>query len=132
MIQPSPSFAMRRSVWSTWPPNQTGMRRCTGNGLIPASSIRCHFPSKVTCGSAHSFCITSTCSAERRPRFEKSSFSPVNSTWFQPMPTPSRNRPPPHSTSRHAACFATSTAWRCGRISTWVENSVVGRHSAAR
>ncbi len=26
---------------------------------MPASSIRCHLPSKVTCGSAHSACITS-------------------------------------------------------------------------
>ena len=37
-------------------------------------------------------------------------------------PMPNRNRPP-ESTSRDAACLATSTVCRCGRIRTWVEKS---------
>jgi hypothetical protein len=37
-----------------------------GRGLMPASSIVCHLPLNVTCGSAHSACMTSTCSSERR------------------------------------------------------------------
>src|ERR1700720_2499583 len=37
-----------------------------GHGLMPASSIVCHLPLNVTCGSAHSACMTSTCSSERR------------------------------------------------------------------
>ena len=61
--------------------------------------------------------MTRTCSAERRPRLWKFSLRPMNSTSFQPTPIPSRNRPP-HSTSSEAACFATSTAWRCARIKT--------------
>ena len=37
-----------------------------GRGLMPASSIVCHLPLNVTCGSAHSACTTSTYSSERR------------------------------------------------------------------
>src|SRR5438067_8087521 len=81
-------------------------------------------PFESTCGSAHSFCMTCTCSSERRPRLWKFSLSPTNSTSFHPTPMPSRNRPP-HSTSRQAACLATSTVWRCARISTWVEKSPI-------
>jgi hypothetical protein len=43
------------------------------------------------------------------PRLRKFSLRPVNSTGFQPTPTPSRKRPP-HITSSEAACLATSTA----------------------
>ena len=44
------------------------------------------------------------------------------STSFHPMPTPSRNLPRV-STSTSAACLATSTVWRCGRMSTPVTSS---------
>jgi hypothetical protein len=122
IIQPSPHLAMRFSVFSWCPPNQTGTRPPGGSGLMPASSIRCHLPVKSTCGAAHSACITCTCSSERRPRLPKFSLSPVNSTGFQPTPTPKRNLPP-QSSAREAACFAASTAWRCARISTPVAKS---------
>jgi hypothetical protein len=39
-----------------------------GRGLMPASSIVCHWPLNVTCGSAHGACITSTCSSDRAGR----------------------------------------------------------------
>ena len=39
------------------------------------------------------------------------------STVFQPVPTPRRSRLPERMATS-AACLATSTAWRCGRIST--------------
>ena len=91
-----------------------------GRGLIPTSSSVCHLPWNVTNGSAHNFCMTCTCSSERRPRLWKFSLRPVNSTSFHPTPMPSRNRPL-DSTSRQAACLATSTVWRCGRIRTPVE-----------
>ena len=96
---------------------------------MPASSIVCHWPLKVTCGSAHSLSISSTCSSERLPRLWKFSFKPTYSTGFQPMPMPKRKRPP-DSTSREAACLATSAVCRCGRIITWVENSIFARAGA--
>ena len=91
---------------------------------MPASSMVCHWPLKVTCGSAHSARITCTCSSERLPRFLKLSFNPTYSTGFQPMPMPKRKRPP-DSTSSEAACLATSAVCRCGRIITCVENSIL-------
>src|SRR5947207_15630887 len=100
---------MRSKVRSTWPPNHTGTFPEAGRGLMPASSFVCQRPLKAICGAAHNFCMTSTCSSERRPRLWKFSLSPTNSTSFQPTPMPRRKRPP-HSTSRQAACFATSTA----------------------
>ena len=80
-----------------------------------------YLPLNVTCGCAHSACMTCACSSDRRPRLWKFSFRPVNSTGFQPTPMPSRNRPP-DSTSRQAACFATNAVCRCATISTPVEN----------
>ena len=64
----------------------------------------------------------STCSSKRRPRLRKSMPSASYSTSFHPIPTPSRNRPPVN-TSTSAACLATSTVWRCGRMSTPVTSS---------
>ena len=62
-------------------------------------------PAKVTCGSAHSACMTSTCSSERRPRLRKFSLRPTNSTGFQPTP-------PPDGTARRTARRARRPAWR--------------------
>src|SRR3989441_11944036 len=69
-----------------------------------------------------SFRMTAICSLTRRPRVWKSSFRASYSTWFQPMPTPSRRRPPVR-TSTAAACLATSAVWRWGRITMPVTSS---------
>src|SRR6266446_4121726 len=47
--------------------------------IDPGTSIVWYLPAKVTCGSAHSACMTSTCSSER-PRLRKFSLRPTNST----------------------------------------------------
>jgi hypothetical protein len=57
-----------------------------------------------------------------RPRMRKFSFRASYSTWFQPMPTPSRKRPPVR-TFTAAACFATSAVWHWGRITMLVTSS---------
>src|SRR6267143_4297244 len=66
---------------------------------MPASSIVCHLPLKLTCGSAQSARMTSTCSSDRRPRLWKFSLRPTNSISFHPTPMPSRNRPPDRTRS---------------------------------
>src|SRR6202045_1178531 len=55
---------------------------------MPASSIVCHLPLKLTCGSAHAACISSTCSSDRRPRAWKVSLWPTNPTPVPPPPEP--------------------------------------------
>ena len=52
----------------------------------------------------------------------KSSLSASYSTLFQPTPTPSLSRLPDRIATS-AACLATSTVWRCGRITTAVTSS---------
>ncbi len=61
--------------------------------------------------------------SSRRPRLAKSWPSASYSTQFHPVPTPSRSRPC-ESRSTSAACWATSTVWRCGRINTPVASSI--------
>ena len=73
-------------------------------------------------GSVHSRRISSTCSAWRRPRFVNVSLRPTYSTTFQPVPMPRRRRLP-DSTATSAACLATSTVWRWGRIITQLTSS---------
>ena len=107
-IQPSPVVAMRLIVASALPPSQTWIGLCTGSGLMPASVIVCHLPLNVTSSSVYSFLMRSICSSERRPLSWKFSFNASYSTGFQPIPMPSLSLPP-HSTSRAAACLATST-----------------------
>ena len=117
--QPSASRAMRRTTFSTTAPTnepiQIGIGRCTGIGFRPMRSRWCQRPSKVTSSSDQRRRSTSTCSSTRAPRFEKSSLSASYSIQFRPTPTPRRSRPPV-SRSSSAACLATSTVWRCGRI----------------
>jgi len=54
---------------------------------------------------------------------EKSMPSASYSTSFQPIPSPSRKRPPV-SRSISAACFASSAVCRCGAITTPVTSSI--------
>ena len=75
--------------------------------------------------------MTSTCSTWRWPRLAKSSLSAAYSTLFQPVPMPRRSRLPDR-TATSAACLATSTAWRCGRISTVEANSRSSVTAAAK
>jgi hypothetical protein len=51
------------------------------------------------------------------------------STVFHPTPTPSRNRLPDRIATS-AACLATSTVWRCGRMRIAVTSSTVVVHAA--
>src|SRR5438067_2118840 len=114
--------AILRCTTSLSPPIHTGIGRCTGSGLRPASGMRWCFPANVTSSRVHRSRIISICSSIRRPRVRKSSPSASNSTGFQPTATPSRSRPP-ESTSTAAACLATSAVWRCGRIRMPVTSS---------
>ena len=120
---PSPSRAQRSSSAGAEPPNQIGIGS-DGRGLMPARVDRWNSPSKSTTSSAHSRRISSTCSAWRRPRLVNVSLSLTYSTTFQPVPMPRRKRLP-DSTASSAACLATSTVWRWGRISTAVTSSIV-------
>ena len=121
--QPSPNLARRRRARSSVPPNQIGIGRWTGNGLMPASVTVCQRPLKVTRSRVQSWRNNSTCSSDRCPRFLKSCPNASYSTGFQPMPMPKRSRPPLR-TSTVAACFATRTVWRCGRMIMPVVNSM--------
>ena len=80
-------------------------------------------PLNVTVCSVHSRRNSVICSSRRLPRVLKSWPRASYSTRFQPMPTPSRNFPPV-SRSTSAACLATSTVCRCGRIMIPVTSSM--------
>jgi hypothetical protein len=110
-------------------PIQIGIGRWMGSGLMPAAVTRWKRPWKVTTGSVHSRRISSICSVKRRARLLKLNPSASYSTWFQPMPTPSRSRPPV-STSTSAACLATRAVWRWGRMMTLVTSSSRGTSPA--
>jgi hypothetical protein len=98
------------------------MGRCTGSGLMPASSTRSKRPWKLTRGELQSARSNSTCSSRRRARALKGWPRASNSSAFQPMPSPARTRPP-LSTSSSAYCLATSTVGRCGAIRMEVASS---------
>ena len=125
--QPSASRPMRRITFSTtWPTNepiQIGMGRCTGIGLSPIRSRWCHGRRTSPAPRVHSRRSTSTCSSMRAPAVgevlvQRLVLHPVAAR----RPTPRRRRPPV-SRSSSAACLATSTVWRCGRIRMLVTSS---------
>ena len=124
-----PMRAVRRSSASDPPPNQTGMGRCTGNGLMPAASMWRHLPLNDTDGCVHRARIDSTCSSDRAPLVWKSAPNAWYSTGFHPMPTPSRKFPPVRM-STSAACLATRAVCRWERTTTPVINSIPGTAAA--
>ena len=121
-MKPSASRAARSNALSPDPPSQIGMGRA-GFGTSEARSIRSKRPEKSTTGSVNSRRSNPICSSCRAPRVRKSCPSASYSTWFQPIPTPSRSRPP-DSRSTSAACRATSAVWRCGRTNIPVANRI--------
>ena len=91
-------------------------------GRMPARSTRWYFPRsraarRARAGAAARPARPCACRASRTIRSSAS-----YSTQFQPVPTPSRSRPP-ESSATSAACFATSAVWRCGRMITPVASS---------
>ena len=104
-IQPSPSWAARRTAASDEPPNQMGIGRCTGGGTMLTSFRLWKRPVKLTRFSDQRRRSTPTCSAWRAPRVFHSAPSASYSTWFHPRPMPSLKRPPLRR-STSAACFA--------------------------
>ena len=115
-IHPSPRRAQRSSAAGAEPPNQIGTG-ADGRGLMPACSMVWNSPSKENVVLAPQPPHQLDLLGLRRPRFVNVSFSPRYSTAFHPVPTPSRSRFP-DSTATSAACLATSTVWRWGRIRT--------------
>ena len=102
-------------------PNQIGIGRWIGKGARPAPVTLSNLPSKVTDSSVHRRRINATCSVIRWPRLEFL----VESLVLDGVPADpdAETEATPESKSTSAACFATSTVCRWGRITIPVTSS---------